>query len=82
MGVAPPWKKFPGQAGPLVKVYVFPADTHGCGCYRLKWPAQALVAQGHDVVIVSAGKTGSMLMNWLGSAVWVLSVSVMPPSYA
>lgn len=35
-----------------MKVYVFPADTGGCGFYRLIWPAQVLAAAGHDVVIV------------------------------
>lgn len=35
-----------------MKVYVFPADEHGCGHYRLIWPAKALAHQGHDVVVV------------------------------
>lgn len=35
-----------------MKVYVYPADTTGCGSYRMIWPAQALRAQGHDVQIV------------------------------
>ena len=34
-----------------MKVAVFPSDDGGCGWYRLRWPAQALAAQGHDVVI-------------------------------
>lgn len=36
-----------------MKVYVYPADITGCGYYRLIWPALALKAQGHDVVIIS-----------------------------
>jgi hypothetical protein len=30
---------------------VFPADTGGCGFFRLIWPAQLLAAAGHDVEI-------------------------------
>lgn len=44
-----------------MKVYVFPADTHGCGCYRLIWPARALRRQGHDVVIVMPQNRSAML---------------------
>jgi glycosyltransferase involved in cell wall biosynthesis len=35
-----------------MKVYVFPADEHGCGHYRLIWPAQVLASQGNNVVLV------------------------------
>lgn len=35
----------------MPKFYIFPADVYGCGHYRLTWPAEALRAQGHDVVI-------------------------------
>lgn len=35
-----------------MKVYVLPADPHGCGHYRLIWAANVLQAQGHDVVIM------------------------------
>lgn len=35
-----------------MKVLVFPADHYGCGHHRAIWPARALQAQGHDVVIV------------------------------
>lgn len=31
---------------------VYPADTGGCGYYRLIWPARVLAAQGHDVTVV------------------------------
>lgn len=34
-----------------MKVHVFPADTGGCGYFRLIWPAQLLAAAGHDVEI-------------------------------
>lgn len=34
-----------------MKVYVFPADTHGCGHYRMIWPARELQRRGHDVVL-------------------------------
>lgn len=36
-------------------VYVYPADTFGCGQYRMIFPAQALAAQGVDVRIVEPG---------------------------
>lgn len=35
-----------------MKVYVLPADAHGCGHYRLTWPADVLKGLGHDVVIM------------------------------
>jgi glycosyltransferase involved in cell wall biosynthesis len=38
-----------------VKVYVYPADQHGCGMYRLIWPAKALAARGYDVTVVRPG---------------------------
>lgn len=37
-----------------MKVYVFPADEHGCGHYRLIWPAQELQRQGYAVEIISS----------------------------
>jgi hypothetical protein len=39
-----------------VKVYILPADTHGCGHYRLVWPAHILGRDfGWDVTIVPPG---------------------------
>lgn len=35
-----------------MKVYVLPADAHGCGHYRLIWPANVLQSHGYDVVIM------------------------------
>jgi hypothetical protein len=34
-----------------VRVVCYPADTAGCGSFRVIWPAQALAAAGHDVEI-------------------------------
>jgi glycosyltransferase involved in cell wall biosynthesis len=34
-----------------LKVLVIPADTAGCGYYRLIWAAQHLAGQGHDIEI-------------------------------
>lgn len=34
-----------------MRVVVHPADDGGCGRYRLRWPAEALAAQGHDVAV-------------------------------
>lgn len=38
--------------GETVKIYVYPADTGGCGYYRMIWPAMAARALGHDVTVV------------------------------
>lgn len=35
----------------VAKVYVWPADEHGCGMLRMAWPARALAAAGHDITI-------------------------------
>lgn len=44
-----------------MKVYVFPADEHGCGHYRLIWPAQQLQRDGWDVEIVEpSGRDGKL----------------------
>jgi len=40
-----------------MKVYVYPADTYGCGCYRLIWISQVLKAQGHDITIIAPTNT-------------------------
>lgn len=32
-----------------MRVHVYPADLSGCGYHRLRWPAQALQADGFDV---------------------------------
>ncbi|MER7488700.1 glycosyltransferase [Streptomyces sp. NPDC126497] len=34
-----------------MRVVVYPADTGGCGYFRLIWPAELLAAAGHDVEI-------------------------------
>lgn len=35
-----------------MRVYVLPSDTHGCGHYRLIWPANVLQQVGFDVSII------------------------------
>jgi hypothetical protein len=35
-----------------MKVYIYPADMTGCGWFRLIWPAEELIRQGHDVTIM------------------------------
>lgn len=42
-----------------MKVYVYPADEHGCGYYRMIWPAKALRDAGHDVNIIPPGVRGT-----------------------
>lgn len=39
-----------------MKVYVYPADEHGCGHHRLIWPATLLGEQGYDVTVVMPGQ--------------------------
>lgn len=39
-----------------MKVYVLPADAHGCGHYRLIWPAQVCQRLGIDVQIMPPKK--------------------------
>lgn len=39
-----------------MKIYVLPADTHGCGHYRLIWPADCLRGQGVDITILPPQK--------------------------
>lgn len=34
-----------------MKVHVYPADTHGCGHYRMIWPALRLKELGYDVTL-------------------------------
>ncbi|MGW2213305.1 hypothetical protein, partial [Streptomyces sp. NPDC001781] len=34
-----------------MRVVCYPADTSGCGSFRIIWPAQLLAAAGHDVEI-------------------------------
>lgn len=46
-----------------MKIYVFPADTNGCGYYRLIWPAEVLRARGHDVTIIVPKKRDEMLQG-------------------
>lgn len=45
----------------MTKVYVFPADDHGCGHYRLIWPAQALRLEGWDIEIIKQGERDNAL---------------------
>lgn len=57
-----------------VKVYVFPADQTGCGFYRLIWPAQELIRQGHNVVIVAPRQRDQLLQARLDASERVVSV--------
>ena len=36
-----------------MRVAVHPCDNGGCGWYRLRWPAEVLQAEGHDVVVTN-----------------------------
>lgn len=44
-----------------MKIYIFPADLHGCGHYRLIWPARALQREGHNITIVGPKDRSRML---------------------
>lgn len=49
-----------------MKVYVYPADITGCGHFRIIWPAQELIRQGHDVTIMwpnDRGHFGARIEN-------------------
>lgn len=49
-----------------MKVYVYPADVTGCGWFRILWPAQELIAQGHNVTIMwptERGHFGAQIEN-------------------
>lgn len=37
------------RSGSGIRVAVFPSDEGACGWYRLRWPAEELQRQGHDV---------------------------------
>jgi hypothetical protein len=53
-----------------VKVYVFPADEHGCGHYRMIWPAEALVEAGHaDIEIIPAHRRHEIQAVMVGNRV-------------
>lgn len=43
-----------------MKIYALPADAHGCGHYRLIWPADALKKQGIDVVVMPPHKESGL----------------------
>lgn len=36
--------------------YVYPADEHGCGHFRMIWPGQQLGEDGHQVTVVMPGQ--------------------------
>lgn len=38
-----------------MRIYVYPADVHGCGYIRLIWVSRVLAAQGHHITIVMPG---------------------------
>jgi glycosyl transferase family 1 len=44
-----------------VKVYVLPADPHGCGHYRLVWPANVLQQQGWDITVMPPHENSGFL---------------------
>lgn len=44
-----------------MKVYVLPADPHGCGHYRLCWPANVLQMQGWDITIMPPDEKSGFL---------------------
>jgi glycosyltransferase involved in cell wall biosynthesis len=35
-----------------VKIYAYPADSSGCGHFRIIWPAEELKRRGHDITIM------------------------------
>lgn len=41
-----------------MKVYAYPTDITGCGCYRLIWVSEILKNQGHDIELRLPGHRG------------------------
>lgn len=41
-----------------MKVYIYPADVTGCGYFRLIWPAEQLIKEGHDITIMWPNERG------------------------
>ncbi len=37
-----------------MRVTVHPCDNGGCGWYRLRWPAEVLQAEGHDITVAES----------------------------
>lgn len=59
-----------------MKVVVFPADSFGCGYFRMIWPAEALRAAGHDVTVVKQAERELLIhLNPRGE---VVNVSIDP----
>lgn len=52
-----------------MKVLVIPADTAGCGYYRLIWAAQHLIDQGHDIEIQWPEKGNGLEVHMSGGDV-------------
>ena len=55
----------------MTTVHVYPADLGGCGHYRLAWPAQALQALGHDVVLFPPGEVTTVPVSVLNGKVFI-----------
>lgn len=49
--------------GDRVKIVCMPADTYGCGYYRLLFAAHLLRKQGHDITLIQPGQKHSMLLS-------------------
>lgn len=41
-----------------MRVCVVPSDKGGCGCYRMYWPAKALIEQGFDITVLEPDDAG------------------------
>lgn len=61
-----------------LKVVVYPADSFGCGHFRMLYPALALIEQGHDVTIRMPGKRDGFRAQVDGSGV-IHRVDGIPP---
>lgn len=46
-----------------MKVYALPADVHGCGHYRIAWPADCLKQQGFDVTVLPPKEKSGFLAS-------------------
>jgi len=60
-------------------VYVYPADTFGCGSYRLIWVSRILRAAGHDVRLTLPGPGSRGIGGDIDSKTGELKDIILPP---
>lgn len=59
-----------------MRTYVYPADTSGCGYYRLIWVSQYLASQGYDVEIVLPHQRGASIVGHINTRDEIVDVTI------